>query len=434
VALWAAVLSQALVAQTGTGGLVALTNGRIIDGTGRAPIEQATLLVSNGRVTAVGPAARVTIPSGATRIDVGGKTLIPGVVNAHGHLNVARNSTLPVRDDLIRRLKMYARYGVTTVVSLDSGPADEVEGLRLSNEEERLGLDHARMHSSGTSVVAKTPDEARKSVDRLADLKAGAIKFHLQGNANDMSPETWGAIIDQAHTRGLKTATHIFFLKDARSVVDRGGDALAHSVRDQDVPADFVTALKQKNVTYMPTLTREVSVFAYETTPAFFKDPFFLRGISLYGEVVPRLSDPSAQEKVRANPQTEAIKKALAQASRNLKIVSDAGVTIALGTDSGANGDSGRWQGYFEHVEMELMVKAGMTPMQTITAATGNAARAMGLTQVGTLEPGKWADFVVLTANPLDNILNTRAIDSVWIAGQRLTDAEPAVRTARVTR
>jgi imidazolonepropionase-like amidohydrolase len=290
------------------------------------------------------------------------------------------------------------------------------------------------MHSSGTSVAAKTPDEARKSVDRLADLKAGAIKFHLQGNANDMSPETWGAIIDQAHTRGLKTATHIFFLKDARSVVDRGGDALAHSVRDQDVPADFVTALKQKNVTYMPTLTREVSVFAYETTPAFFKDPFFLRGISLYGEVVPRLSDPSAQEKVRANPQTEAIKKALAQASRNLKIVSDAGVTIALGTDSGANGDSGRWQGYFEHVEMELMVKAGMTPMQTITAATGNAARAMGLTQVGTLEPGKWADFVVLTANPLDNILNTRAIDSVWIAGQRLTDAEPAVRTARVTR
>jgi len=106
-----------------------------------------------------------------------------------------------------------------------------------------------------------------------------------------------------------------------------------------------------------------------------------------------------------------------------LKILADAGIPIAMGTDTGSANDPGRWQGYFEHVEMEMMVEAGLTPMQVIVASTGGAARVLKLDrELGTLEPGKWADLLVLNANPLTSMRNTRQIESVWIAGRKLGD------------
>ena len=409
---------------------VAFTNARIIDGTGRAPLEQGTLVVTNGRVTAVGPSASVTVPAGAQRIDATGKTIVPGFVNAHGHVEAQMGAALPVRDDLIRRLKIYALYGVTSVVSLGSTEHDEVEGITLMQEQERAGLDRSRVYTSGMPVEGKTPTQARAGVARLADLKAHAIKFRINGTANDMDEATWSAIIDESRTRGLKTAVHIYYLKDAKATIDKGVHIIGHSVRDQDVTPALIAAMKQKNVPYIPTLTRELSVFAYETTPDFFTDPFFLRGNALYGPQVPSLTTPEYQARVRSNPTTAEIRKAIVQAERNLKLLSDAGVTIAMGTDTGAGGNPGRWQGYFEHVEMEMMNKAGMTPMQVIVASTANAARIFGLTQVGTLEAGKWADLVVLGANPLENIRNTRAIDSVWVSGTRLANV-PTVTQSR---
>jgi imidazolonepropionase-like amidohydrolase len=162
-----------------------------------------------------------------------------------------------------------------------------------------------------------------------------------------------------------------------------------------------------------------LSVFVYETTPAFFSDPFFMRHAADYDADMKRLSDPALQARTRSDTQAQSIKKALEQASRNVKIVADAGAPIAMGTDSGA-GD-GRWQGYFEHVELELMVKAGLTPMQALVAATGGAAGVMKLDeQLGTLEPGKRADLVVLRGNPLSDIRNTRQLDAVWIAGREV--------------
>jgi imidazolonepropionase-like amidohydrolase len=203
--------------------------------------------------------------------------------------------------------------------------------------------------------------------------------------------------------------------------VAAGVDVVAHSVRDRDVDLAFIADMKKRGTGYVPTLTRELSVFVYESTPAFFADPFFLRGRELYQGDVTALSDPGRQAKVRQDKTAQAIKLALDQASRNLKILSDAGVTIALGTDSGAG--QGRWQGYFEHVELEMMVKAGMTPMQALVAATGAAARVSGLDHVGEIAPGKAADLLVLRANPLQNILNTRQIHSVWIAGRAVDGA-----------
>jgi imidazolonepropionase-like amidohydrolase len=195
---------------------------------------------------------------------------------------------------------------------------------------------------------------------------------------------------------------------------------LAHSVRDQDVDAELIAAIKRRNVGYIPTFTRDLSVFVYESTPAFFSDPFFQRHADSYRAQMARVSDPAAQERVRNNPEAQSFKKALEQGSRNLKILSDAGVRIAMGTDTGAA--LGRWQGYFEHLELEMMVKAGMTPMKVLVAATGDAARVIGRDkELGTLEVGKHADFVVLNANPLADIRNTRQIESVWIAGRRLS-------------
>lgn len=174
-------------AQNGT---IAFTNARIIDGTGRAPIERGTLVVSGGRITAVGPAASTTIPAGAQRIDASGKTIVPGFINTHAHLNVDRDFTGSVREDLIRRLKMYANYGVTSTVSLGSTQADELEGFKLMQEQDRAGLDRARLYTAGLNAIGKTPEEARASVDRLADLHAHVIKFHINGNPNDMNRPT----------------------------------------------------------------------------------------------------------------------------------------------------------------------------------------------------------------------------------------------------
>jgi imidazolonepropionase-like amidohydrolase len=244
-----------------------------------------------------------------------------------------------------------------------------------------------------------------------------------------MDRPTWSAIIDEAHKKNMRVAVHIYYIKDAQAAIDEGVDILAHSIRDADVTPPLIAEMQQKHVAYIPTLTRDLSVIVYETTPDFFKDPFFLRGGALYNEQVPQLSTEEWHQKVQKDPTTEMIRGALVEANKNLKTLSDAGIMIGMGTDSGVANNPGRWQGYFEQVEMEMMNKAGMTPMQVIVASTGNAAKMMQLTDVGTLEKGKWADLVVLRANPLQNILNTRTIDTVWIGGARLADLPPVTST-----
>jgi imidazolonepropionase-like amidohydrolase len=394
---------------------VALTGARVIDGTGRAALEQATIVVANGRIEAVGPAGAVAIPAGATRVDLAGKTIIPGIVNAHAHVNNG-DQALPLFEQLVQQLRLYALFGVTSAVTLGD---DGKESVRVRDGNERGALDRARLFVAGPAVVARTVDEARELIDRNATAGVNVIKTRMNGNPNDMAPEVYTALIERAHQRGLPVAAHLYYLKDAKGLVAAGLDVIAHSVRDQDVDSAFIADLKRRNVTYVPTLTRDLSVFVYESTPAFFTDAFFLRGASAYAAEVEQLKDPALQEKTKKSAEAQGIKKALEQANRNLKLLVDAGVAIAMGTDSGTG--LGRWQGYFEHVEMEMMVEAGMTPMQAIVAATANAARAMKVDdKVGTIAPGRWADLVVLNANPLADIRHTRQIESVWLAGRKL--------------
>ena len=430
LALVAAFAFQSSSAQAQAVGVVALTGGRVVDGTGRAAIEQATIVINaNGRIQAVGPAGAVQVPAGATRVDMTGKTIMPGMINAHGHLTYNKELGDPVREQLIRRLRMYAEYGVTAITNLGSTEADELEGIKLRDEQSRGSLDRARVFTGGLNARGKTPEEARKSVDRLADLKVDLIKFHIDGNPNDMDTDTWSAIIDQSHKKGLRSYVHVFYLKDAQAAIDKGVDVIAHAVRDQAVSPQLIAAMKARNVGYIPTFTRDLAVFVYEARPSFFDDPFFLRGNSLYRFEVNVLSDPKRQETVRNNKNAQAIKPALEQNLKNLKTLSDAGVMIAMGTDTGAAGPGnyGRWQGYLEHLELEYMIKAGLTPMQTIVAATSGAAKVMKVdNDLGAIQTGKLADLLVLNANPLTDIKNTRQIDSVWLGGRRL--AAPQTR------
>ena len=245
----------------------------------------------------------------------------------------------------------------------------------------------------------------------------------------DMTPEVYGALIEQAHKRGLRVAAHLFYLKDAKGLLDKQVDIFAHSVRDQPVDAALIAEMKRRNIGYIPTLTRDLAQFVYEGTPPYFTDPFFLRHIEEYRNEMNQLRDPALMEKTRNNKAAQEIKPALEMANRNLKTLSDAGVVIAMGTDTGTN--LGQWQGYFEQVEIEMMVKAGLTPMQAIVASTGGAAKVMKLDQqLGTIAAGKQADLLVLNANPLTDIRNTRQIHSVWIGGQRLMNM-PQLNTAQ---
>ena len=384
--------------------LRAFTGATLIDGTTRAPVPNATIVVRDGRVVAAGPASTVRIPVGARLVSLTGKTVIPGIINAHGHVNDPKD------------LSTYAAYGVTTVFSLGGEPQSVFAARAAQNAP---WLDHARVFVAGPVLAPKTPDEARSQVADDAAQKVDIVKIRVDDNLGTvpkMTPEVYRAVIDEAHKRGMRVATHLFYLADAKGLLDAGSDFVAHSIRDADVDADVIAKLKQRNVCVSPTLMREVSTFVYEKTPDFFSDSLFLTHANR--EWIANLSKPDAQQAMRASPAAQRYKVALEVAKRNLKTLSDAGIPIAMGTDTGP---TGRFQGYFELMELEQMVSAGLTPRQAITAATRDAARCMKLDRdLGTIEPGKWADFVVLDADPLASISNVRRIASVWIAGNQV--------------
>ena len=396
----------------------AFTGARVIDGTDRAPIDNATILVRGGRVVAVGPAASVPIPAGAARVPLAGKTVIPGLVNAHGHVGntVGMEQGHYSAENVTRDLKTYAAYGITTVFSLGD---DQAAGFTARDGQRTPTLDHARLFVAGPVLAPKSPADAVKLVDEDAAMKVDIVKIRVDDNLGTtpkMAPEIYKAVIDEAHKKGLRVAVHLFYLEDAKAVLDAGADFIAHSVRDAPVDDAFIAMLKRRNVCYCPTLMREVSTFAYESTPSWFTDPLFLKHADM--AAVEALKQPARQQAMANSKSAQRYKAGLEVANRNLKKLSDAGVTIAMGTDTGP---PARFQGYFELMELEMMAKAGLTPRQVLASATRDAAKCMKLdAELGTLEPNKWADFIALDADPLSDMANIRKIDSVWIAGNRV--------------
>ena len=404
-----------------------IRNARVIDGAGRVVAERGAILIEKGRVSAVSADASILARGNAPTTDVGGRTIIPGLVNAHGHvadtLGLQTGKQFYTEQNLIAQLRRYADYGVTTVMSL-GGDADAGFAIRRSQSAQP---DRARMFLAGPVITATTPEAAAKEVARVAAMKPDILKIRVDdnlGTTTKMPLDAAAAVITHGHAQGLRVAAHVFYLDDAKALLKAGVDFIAHSIRDRPVDDELIALLKARDVCVCPTLMREVSTFVYESEPAFFGDPFFLR--SADRAVLDALRDPKRQQQVRTSQSAQRYKAALEMAMANARRLADAGVRLASGTDTGP---PARFQGYFEHLELELLAKAGLTPAAVLAAATGTAASCVAgpaapantdLNRVGDLKAGYWADFIVLNADPLTDIKNTRTIESVWIGGKRL--------------
>src|SRR5688572_23307345 len=260
----------------------AFTGLTLFDGTDRAPVTNATIVVRDGRIVAAGPAASVAVPAGAERISLAGKFVMPGLINAHGHVN-----------DVARDLGTYAAYGVTTVFSLGG---DQAPGFAARDAQATPALSRARVFVAGPVLTPRTPEEAATQVADVAARKADIVKIRVDdnlGTATKMSAEAYRAVIEEAHRRGLRVAAHVFYLNDAKSLVAAQVDMLAHSVRDAEVDAQLIGAMKAANICLVPTLMREVSTFVYESTPSFFSDSLFLAHANT--EWVATLKEPAQQ-------------------------------------------------------------------------------------------------------------------------------------------
>ena len=404
-------------AQNASAQVTALTNATLIDGTGAAPQPGATIVMQNGRIIAIGTG--ITPPAGAAVVDLSGKYIVPGIINGHGHVGPAPHE---------RQVRQYALYGVTTTTSMASDTdamvdykartrAGDIRGARVLTAMYRF----TTMQAAGAGYDYRTPDAARGKVDEIAAKGADVIKVWIDpqgGKIPRLSREMVRGIFDQARKHNLITGAHIVELADANMVIDEGARILLHNVRDQEVGNDFIARLKDRNITVISTLAREEGMFAYGNEgPGFTDNPFFTKSVP--PERIAVLTGKIRKSQAKMPGRDRAI-RAFETDKKNLKKMADAGVRLGFGTDSG--GDPNRFfvQGFFEHRQMELMVQAGLTPMQVIQAFSRNNAEAYGnQNDYGALTLGKAADLLVLTKNPLDDILNMRTIEAVYIGGRK---------------
>ena len=398
-----AVWSQ-LSAQAPAAGATLFHGARLVVGDGRT-IENGAFVVEGNRLTWVGAAADAKPPAGATRVDLTGKTVIPALIDTHTHLSRER-------DALVNDLERRAYYGVGAAMSLgqDTGEAPfQVRAQTLPNA--------ARYRTAGRGITMPEPgrtdipywitsaDEGRKAIQELAARKVDFVKLWVDdrdGKYKKLTPDLYGPIIEEAHRRGLRVTAHIFTLEDGKGLLRAGIDAFAHGVRDRDVDDEFVALIRKRpEVVVVPNLPdRGVKT-----------DLSWLRGS------VPAAELQKLQAAAVDRPEAQ---KTFSIQARNLARLAKEGVRIAVGTDGNTP--------WGPHLEMADMVAAGMTPAQVMVAATRNGAELLGLTDAGTLAAGKSADFVVLDANPLEDITNTRRISRVYLRGAAIDREALAAR------
>jgi imidazolonepropionase-like amidohydrolase len=378
----------------------AYEGARLIVGDGSV-IEDATLVVEGARIAQVGRRAEVRVPAGARRVSLAGKTAMPMLIDTHVHLNRTREA-------LIRDLRLRAYYGVSSVLSLGT------DGYELLDMRREAIPGAARFLSAGRGITMQEPGrttvpywvtsewEGRKAVGELAANKVDIVKLWVDtrdGKYKKLTPEIYGAVIDEAHKRGLRVTAHLFDLEDAKGLIRAGVDALAHGVRDRDIDDELVALFKQRpSLVLTPNLPD--------------------RGVKVdLGWLQAGLSANELAMLEAANTDRPLAQAFYGIQARNLAKLNAAGVRITLGTDGN--------RPWGPHDEMLDMVLAGMTPMQVIVAATRNSAEFLRLADAGMLQAGKSADFIVLDANPLDDITNTRRISAVVLRGSAVDRSQP---------
>jgi len=389
----ATLLSFGAAATVAQSNVTVFEGGRVIVGDGTV-IENASVVVTGDRITQVGTAASIKAPANAARVSLAGKTMMPTIVDAHVHTS----TTAPeLENDLRRR----AQFGVSAALSMG---LDNTEATYAQRAATTTGV--ARLFTAGRGITAPekgrtevpfwitTPEEGRKAVQENAAKKVDLIKIWVDdrdGKFPKLTPALYGAVIDEAHRQKLRVSAHIFSLEDAKGLLKAGIDSFAHGIRDRDMDDEAAALLKAR--------------------PAFVLIPNMPdRGVAAdYGWLKGRIPDGEQQKIQAGSTDRPQVAATWAIQGRNLKRMSDAGVKITVGTDGNTP--------WAPHVEMADMVAAGMTASQVIVAATKNGAEFLRIANTGTIANGMIADLLVLDANPLDDITNTRKISAVYLRG-----------------
>ena len=398
---------------------------QLIVGDGSPAIADSAFVIENGMFARVGKKGELQISEGAERVDLTGKTVMPALVDAHSHLGYTNVKTMTTsaanftRENLVDHLNRYAYYGIAATLSMgvDRGElpfelrAQPVPGAALFRTAGRgialpnagPGADYRRDAPYGVT----TEGEARQVVQELAAKQVDIVKIWVDdrdGTVQKLPPPMYRAIIDEAHARGLRVVAHIFDLADAKELLRAGIDGFAHGVRDKDIDDEFLALMKERpNVFVIPNLP----------------DRGIADDLSWLADTVPaaeiqRMRDEVANRKPETARQVRELYDVQA---RNLARLNAAGVKIGYGTDAGIS------VGWNALTELSDMVAAGMTPAQVIVAATRTSADILQLDDLGTIAPGKSADFIALDANPLDDITNARRISRVYLRGQEVDRA-----------
>ena len=424
-------------AQTGSP-TVLLEDVRLIDGTGRAPADHVSILIRDGKIAQIANAGSQLAASDAQVLKLSGKTVMPALINGHGHLGpsqgISVSSANYTPDNIERQLAQYQTYGVTTMISLGMNK-DLLYQLRSRQEKDELGgttiltADRGVGATNGFPPVnvgsdqlyrPSTPEQARKDVDEMASRDPNLIKIWVDDNLHKLpppNPAVYAAVIDEAHKQHLRVAAHVYYLADAKRLLEDRIDILAHSIRDQEIDADTINVIKKQKVYYISTLQLEESFYIYADHPKWMDTPFFQNAVN--PELAQLLDSSTYRQKVQQDPTTPVHRAALQTAMANLKKLHDEGALVAFGTDSGAN--PFRIQGFAEHRELELMVEAGLTPGEAIHCATAVNAEMLHVSEkTGTLQTGKEADLLVLDADPSTDIGNTRKIAMIFHKGREV--------------
>jgi len=400
---------------------------RLIAGDGRPPIENAAFVVENGRVTQVGTKGTLGV-AGARRVDLAGKTVMPALLDAHVHLGYRKGATFTAenytRDNLLDELDRFSYYGVAAVLEAGTGRGILPFQVRDEPHSGARYLTAGRgfaMPNAGPGVPMRdaaygvtTEAEARRDVQALAANHPDMIKIWVDdrnGTVEKLKPNLYRAIIDEAHAHGIRVMAHIAALDDAKDLLRAGVDGFAHVVRDKDIDEELIAMLRERPaVFFVETLWGERNAI-YGRKPAWLDEPV-VRGMLSDEEIKP-LADGFS---------TSASTGSAERLLRNVAALNRAGIRLGLGTDTGGVSGGGYF-GLASLVELELLVKAGLTPSQAIVAGTRTSASILGLDALGTIADSKSASFIVLDANPLDDIANTRKISAVYLDGKAVDRA-----------
>jgi imidazolonepropionase-like amidohydrolase len=398
--------------------------------------------VEKGRFTRVGRRGEVQVPAGAVRIDVTGKTVMPAMIDLHSHLGFLSQKDGRMskenftRENLVDHLGRYAYHGFAAVISFGT----DFGALPFKLRDETIP-GAARFRTVGRGLAwpgsgpgdesrndvpyaVTTEAQAREAVRELVAWKPDFVKIWVDdrgGRAQKLTPALYGAAIDEARKHDLRAVAHVYDLADAKGLVRAGVEGFTHLVRDADIDDELVGLLKQRpNVWFVPNIG--ITARGLEPgRPAWLDDPLLAETIP--PDQIKRLADSLANRKPDAIART---REDWSRAVRNIAKLKAAGVRLVFGSDSA--GDPSRLLGWHAMWELESLVKAGLTPSEAVVAATRLAAETLRLDQLGMVAPGKSADFIVLDANPLDDIRNTRRIAKVYLRGQAVDRAAMKAR------